>query len=90
MTSQGTDMHQLKQLSDLFWQFHNDRLNDPSLTDMTPYLQPVVKLIATERRKAAIEEREKIADLFVHENSALTYKRFKDWLATLSQEPHHK
>lgn len=32
---------ELLKVSEAFWQFHNDRLANPNLTDMTPYLNVV-------------------------------------------------
>lgn len=31
----------ITKLSEVLWQFHNDRLKDPNLTDITPYIKRV-------------------------------------------------
>ena len=37
---------QVRMISDLFWQFHNDRLKNHELTEMKPYIQSILDLIS--------------------------------------------
>lgn len=55
---------QLRQLSDLFWQFHQDRLNNPELIEMKPYIQPILNIFAT--FLASIELPEKLHEKVVN------------------------
>jgi hypothetical protein len=43
-----TDIDKLRELAEIFWQFHNDRLKDPSITEMKPYIEQVQAHIARE------------------------------------------
>ena len=36
-----TTTSQRDMICDLFWQFHNDRLADPSIKEMKPYIDPI-------------------------------------------------
>ncbi len=42
MQSNKNDVDEVRELAELFWAFHNARLTDPSINDMTPYIQPVL------------------------------------------------
>lgn len=44
----------VRAIADILWQFHNDRLKDPSITDLAPYIRPIKQLMADEVA-AAIE-----------------------------------
>ena len=58
------------EIAELFWQFHNDRLDNPNLTEMKPYIQPILDLLDRVR----ISELEKLHDLF----SSNTYV-YENW-----------
>lgn len=47
---------ELRQLSELFWRFHNDRLDDPTIKEMKPYTQPILDLINQQTQAARIDE----------------------------------
>ena len=53
MTDIPTDIHAI---AEIFWQFHNDRLKDPSINEMKPYIQPILDMMAKNTRKALIKE----------------------------------
>lgn len=46
---------EINELAELFWQFHNDRLADPNLTEMKPYIQPILNLLK-EQKLQLLEE----------------------------------
>lgn len=56
MKSPSAANDELRKLADLFWQFHNDRLADPELTEMEPYVQPILDMVAQAERKARLDE----------------------------------
>lgn len=45
---------ELRQLSELFWRFHNDRLDDPTIKEMKPYIQPILDLINQQTQAAEL------------------------------------
>ena len=67
------ELEAIKQLSDLFWQFHNDRLADPSIKEMKPYIQPILDRIATERQEA-IEQTQQEAMMYMTVIQAADYR----------------
>jgi len=34
---------EIRILAELFWEFHNARLKDPSINEMEPYIQPIIE-----------------------------------------------
>lgn len=44
----------VRQLADILWQFHNDRLDDPSIKEMRLYINPVLTILD----KQIVEARE--------------------------------
>lgn len=42
----------IKDIAELFWAFHNARLDDPSIKEMKPYIQPILDLIDTKVKEA--------------------------------------
>lgn len=62
--SEDTSLDTARMISDLMWKFHNDRLDNPNLIDMTPYIKPI---------QAYIKEQQ--ANLLqVIEDEAVTYR----------------
>lgn len=55
-------VEELRKLADLFWQFHNDRLTNPNLTEMKPYLKPIEKYVQRKERLARIDEIQRLSD----------------------------
>lgn len=45
----GEAMNQNKEIAEIFWKFHNDRLANPELTEMKPYIEPVEQLLLRAR-----------------------------------------
>lgn len=45
----------IRMLVELFWKFHNDRLDDPSINEMKPYIEPILAW-ADERLRKAYEK----------------------------------
>lgn len=52
-------MDDIKQISDLFWKFHNDRLEDPSVKEMKPYIDPILARIERKVKEALLAEYKK-------------------------------
>lgn len=52
----------IKDIAEIFWQFHNDRLDDPSIKEMKPYIQPILDMIDSKVKEAgAVEMRSMLA-----------------------------
>lgn len=41
----------VRAITEILWSFHNDRLKDPSINEMKPYIQPMLDLIASQRNQ---------------------------------------
>lgn len=46
----------IRDLAEILWQFHNDRLADPSINEMKPYIEPILDLIQEEVRLGRVAE----------------------------------
>lgn len=55
MTNKPLEDNQVREISQILWQFHNDRLKDPSINEMKPYIQPILDLQAAQTRLALTE-----------------------------------
>lgn len=82
---------QVRILCDLFWKFHNDRLNDPTINDMTPYVKPILKQI----NRGKIEELKQLLDITsrgdglpsgTYETDLILGQVVKDRIATLKSK----
>lgn len=90
MTPKQSLREQAKLISDQMWQFHNDRLSDPTTTDMTPYIKPILD----DQQRAIVEARlEELSALLAPKGTFSTTsfalwvdKSIRDRITTLSNQ----
>lgn len=70
---------QLRQLSDLFWQFHQDRLNNPELIEMKPYIQPILNIFATFLASIELPEKQEETPKDVYGTSGIYKEGWNDY-----------
>lgn len=82
MTKKAT----LQELAKILWQFHNARLDDPSITEMRPYIQPILALIHKEVVAGRVDELDKITRETKADGTEWLQNYLADRIAELNQE----
>lgn len=76
----------VRDLAEILWQFHNDRLADPSINEMKPYIEPILALLKEEVRLGRIDEVERAIKVWKGElfDTGYTGSKLKERLARLN------
>lgn len=62
-------LNRVRELAEIFWKFHNDRLKDPSINEMKPYIQPVLDFIEAELQNLRQQLASEVEGLKLRHNS---------------------
>lgn len=75
----------VREIAEILWRFHNDRLADPSINEMKPYIQPILDIITKEKIQARIEALEAVLDN-THDMSMRDTRNIHTEISTLKAE----